>query len=343
MQLPARLGKYELEEFLGGGMSRVYRARDTIIGRTVAVKLLSSEACRDSESKSRFLREAQVAGSVAHDNIITVYDFGVESGRPFMVMEFLRGQDLRSLIKAGRAGDVPARLRIALQIARAIEHIHSLKIIHRDIKPENIHVTAAGAVKLMDFGIARAENSQLTRPGFTLGTPYYMAPEQVRGQAITHLVDVYAFGVLLFELMTGARPIESDTIEKIFYHILYQPLDLAPLEKAGVPAPISDLVARCTAKAPPDRPQGFRDIIATLDKILLGVVEGSIVPAAAPTGPAPPLPARAPARVSTSPSAPVAVPAPRVAPPSEVGTWVFIVAGAGVLMMVIAAILFFGR
>jgi eukaryotic-like serine/threonine-protein kinase len=337
MQLPARVGKYELVELLGGGMSRVYRARDTVIGRTVAVKLLTGEACRDDESKKRFLREAQVAGSVAHDNIVTVYDFGVQDGRPYMVTEFLRGEDLRTMIKAGRVGDIDSRLKIALQIARALDHIHSLKIIHRDIKPENIHVTAAGLVKLMDFGIARDENSQLTRPGFTLGTPYYMAPEQVRGQTITHQVDIYAFGVLLFELMTGARPIESDTIEKIFFQILYQPLDLAPLEKASVPAPIAGLVARLTAKAPADRPQTFGAVIATLEDIQRGIAAPGVPPATA----APPTRVR-PAMPPPPPTAFVA-PARRLALPADVGVWVFVVAGAGLLMMIAAGILFFGR
>jgi serine/threonine-protein kinase len=298
IELPARLGKYELEEYLGGGMSRVYRARDTVIGRTVAVKILTEHACRDEEAKARFLQEARVAGNIAHDNIITVYDFGEDAGKPFMVMEFLRGEDLRTLIKSGRTGDLTNKLRIALQIARALQHIHANRIIHRDIKPENIHITAAGVAKLMDFGIAKAEDTQLTRPGFTLGTPYYMAPEQIRGLPVTPLVDVYAWGVMLFELITGARPIDGDTIERIFHEILVKPLDLAPLHAAGAPQAICDLVARCTAKEAGQRPQDFAAVIAELQAIVKPRSTTSVrtpIPPAAPVIPAPaPEPAAAP-------------------------------------------------
>src|SRR5664280_657775 len=156
MELPARIGKYELEEFLGGGMSHVYRARDTVIGRTVAVKILTDAGCDDEEAKTRFLAEARMAGNLAHDNVLGIYDFGEDDrGHPFMVMEFLRGEDLRHAIRDNHTGDVKDKLRIALQVARALEYIHSQKIIHRDIKPENVHITAAGVVKLMDFGIAK--------------------------------------------------------------------------------------------------------------------------------------------------------------------------------------------
>src|ERR1041385_5256560 len=125
MQLPARIGKYELQEFLGGGMSHVYRAQDTVIGRTVAVKILTEAGCQDAEAKARFLAEARMAGNIAHDNVISIYDFGEdEQHRPFMVMEFLPGEDLRSAIRGGHTGDLSNKLQIALQVARALEYIH---------------------------------------------------------------------------------------------------------------------------------------------------------------------------------------------------------------------------
>jgi eukaryotic-like serine/threonine-protein kinase len=170
MELPARILRYELEEFLGGGMADVYRARDTVIGRAVAVKVLKEAGCQDAEAKARFLAEAQVAGNISHDNIIIIYDFGLdEKQHPFMVMELLHGEDLRYAIKNGHTGDTRSKLRIALQIARALEYLHSQKIVHRDIKPENIHVNGAGVVKLMDFGIAKTEGLAITRPGYVLG------------------------------------------------------------------------------------------------------------------------------------------------------------------------------
>ena len=257
------IGKYELEEFLGGGMSHVYRARDTIIGRTVAVKILTEAGCADEEAKTRFLAEARMAGNISHENIIAIYDFGEDDQqRPFMVMEFLRGEDLRHAIRDGHTGDLANKLRIALDIARALAYIHGQKIIHRDIKPENMHITTAGAVKLMDFGIAKTEGLSLTRAGFVLGTPYYMAPEQVLGKEVTDQVDVYAFGILLYELLLGVKPISGDTVERIFYSILNEPIDLAPLKQAGMPQNIVDLVSRCTAKNPEDRPQSFQDVCA---------------------------------------------------------------------------------
>jgi serine/threonine-protein kinase len=264
MELPANIGKYELLEFLGGGMSHVYRARDTAIGRQVAIKILTPEACQDPEAKARFLQEARMAGNIEHENIIRIHDYGEEQGRPFIVMEFLVGEDLRHAIRDNHAGDVANRLRIALDIARALEYIHSKKIIHRDIKPDNVHIDALGKVKLMDFGIAKAEGLHLTRTGFAVGTPYYMSPEQVRGEPATESMDIYAFGILLFELLTGQKPVEGDTLERLFFAILNEPLKPEPMVQAGAPAPIVDLVLRCTAKKPEGRPRSFTEVIAEL-------------------------------------------------------------------------------
>ncbi|HXI41839.1 MAG TPA: bifunctional serine/threonine-protein kinase/formylglycine-generating enzyme family protein [Bryobacteraceae bacterium] len=269
MQLPARIGKYELQELLGGGMARVYKALDTVIGRTVAVKILTEEGCADEEAKSRFLQEARLAGNVTHDNIISIYDFGEDAdGRPFMVMEFLKGQDLKHAIKDGATGDIRNKLRIALHIARSLEHIHTQSIIHRDIKPDNVHITTTGAVKLMDFGISKMQNSTRTTTGVVMGTPYYMAPEQVLGKSVTPLVDVYAFGVLMFELMTGTKPIVGDTVERIFYQILQEPLNVEPMKQAGVPEPVISLVRRCTEKDPAQRPQDFGEVCAEIQRMI---------------------------------------------------------------------------
>ena len=179
MQLPARIGKYELEEFLGGGMSHVYRARDTVIGRTVAVKILTEAGCEDAEAKARFLAEARMAGSITHDNVLSIYDFGEdEQHHPFMVMEFLKGEDLRHAIKNGHTGELKDKLKVAVQIARALGYIHTQKIIHRDIKPENVNLSPNGVVKLMDFGIAKTEGLQMTRAGYVLGTPITWRPNR---------------------------------------------------------------------------------------------------------------------------------------------------------------------
>jgi serine/threonine-protein kinase len=267
MELPANIGKYELLEFLGGGMSHVYRARDTAIGRQVAIKILTPEACQDPEAKARFLQEARMAGNIEHENIIRIHDYGEEQGRPFIVMEFLVGEDLRHAIRDHHTGDVSNRLRIALDIARALEYIHSQRIIHRDIKPDNVHIDASGKVKMMDFGIAKAEGLHLTRTGFAVGTPYYMSPEQVRGEPATESMDIYAFGILLFELLTGQKPVEGDTLERLFFAILNEPLKPEPMVAAGAPAPIVDLVLRSTAKKPEGRPRSFTEVVAEIEKV----------------------------------------------------------------------------
>jgi formylglycine-generating enzyme required for sulfatase activity/predicted Ser/Thr protein kinase len=264
-----RIGKYELEEYLGGGMSEVYRARDTLIGRTVAVKILTEKGRADGDVKARFLAEARTAGSISLENILGIYDFGEDDEhRPFMVMEYLRGEDLRSAIKNGRTGDLRNKLRITLEIARVLAYLHSQNIVHRDLKPENVHISENGQVKLMDFGISKREGLELTRTGHMVGTPYYMAPEQVTGAEVTPQADVYSFGILLYELIAGAHPIAGETIERIFYAVLNEALDLPALRQSGAPEALCRLVSRCTAKAPAERPAGFGPICAELERTL---------------------------------------------------------------------------
>jgi serine/threonine-protein kinase len=266
MQHPLRVGKYEVEQFLGGGMSHVYRAKDTVLGRRVALKLLTDAAMADPEAKARFLQEARLASNIQHENIIAIYDFGEDNGRPFLVMEYVEGESLRKAIEANRAGTVANRIRIAAQSARALNYIHSRKVVHRDIKPENIHIDTTGKARLMDFGIANAEGAADQKQGATQGTPFYMAPEQVLGRPLTAQADIYSFGVVLYELFTGTKPFNADSVEKIFEQILYQPVDRAKLISADVPASVCDVILRCTSKKFAERPETLSPVCDALTK-----------------------------------------------------------------------------
>jgi len=278
MQLPATMGKYELLEFLGGGMSHVYRARDTVIDRAVVVKILTDNSCQDADAKARFLQEAKLAGGFQHENIVSVFDYGEFDGKPYIVMEYLKGEDLREAIRNNRLGGMNERLRIALHIAQALEYVHGRAIAHRDIKPENIHIDPNGKVKLMDFGIAKTADLSLTRTGMAMGTPYYMSPEQISGSATSHLVDIYAYGLLLFEILTGTRAVRGETMEQVFFQILNQTVDVGAMENAGVPPAVRDLVSRCTAKKPEQRPQSFQAIAEELRGILAGESKSATQP-----------------------------------------------------------------
>ena len=246
----------------------MYRSRDASLGRTVAIKILTEEGMADAEAHSRFLAEARLIGSLAHENIIGFYDYGQQAGRPFLVMEYFDGESLGAAIRGWRTGDLRNKLLIGRQIANGLAYVHSKGIIHRDVKPDNIWIDSAGIVKIIDFGVAKTEDFSITGAGFTLGTPYYMAPEQVRGEKPSPLVDVYSFGVLLFELVTGIRPFEGQTVNEIFDQVLHQALDLEPLKKGGIPDAVSDLIHGCTAKEPGLRTPDFSIVAGKIDEIL---------------------------------------------------------------------------
>jgi ABC-type transport system substrate-binding protein/serine/threonine protein kinase len=263
-------GRYELAELLGsGGMARVHRARDTRMGRTVAVKTLLPELASDPDARRRFAREAQAAGALNHPGIVTVHDQDEirtdEQVVPFLVMEYVRGSTLAQLVREQVWFPPERAVRIACDILDALAHAHSRGTVHRDVKPANVMITTEGAVKVADFGIARVlhtADARLTATGSAIGTPSYMSPEQINGIEVDARSDVYAVGCVLTELLTGRPPFtDGNPINLMYWHV-HTPPPAPSVRNARVPKELDALVLAALAKDPADRPEdaaAFRD------------------------------------------------------------------------------------
>ncbi len=237
------IGKYEISEQIGvGGFGAVFRGRDPFIKRTVAIKTCQ---LKDDEIKNRFFREAELAGNLHHRNITTIYDFGVEDGVPYIVQEFLSGEDLDKVVKRSDPLAVPRKLEILMAITDGLGYAHKNSIIHRDIKPSNIRILEDGSVKIMDFGIAKSllSESSLTQTGITLGTSAYLAPEQIRGEPLDQRTDIFALGVLAYELLTNRKPFRGEHLSTVLYKILNETPEPAHAIAPEVPAALSQVVA----------------------------------------------------------------------------------------------------
>ncbi len=219
-----KVGRYQVIARLGeGAMAEVYRAHDPDIQRPVVLKFLREHLCVESEYRNRFLREARAAGMLAHPNIVTVFDVGEVNGRPYIAMELLNGGALDSIMERGKGLPVPQVLQIGIQIANALDYAHSKGIYHRDVKPSNILQVGDGrTVKIADFGIAHMASmaeAEKTRAGTIIGTPHYMAPEQAMGGKVDGRADLFSAGVVLYELLTGHRPFEADSMVTLVMRI----------------------------------------------------------------------------------------------------------------------------
>lgn len=216
-----KIGKYDLEELVGeGAMGKVYRALDPVLSRAVAIKLMSASISQDSHLRDRFLREARAAANLQHPNIITIYDFGDAGGHPYIAMEYIEGTDLAHIIQDRQPVSLETKVSYVINLLNGLAYAHTKGVVHRDIKPANIRVTADGRVKIMDFGIAHLSGSEMTHSGVVLGTPDYMAPEQVRGLPVTPQTDIWSAGALLYELLTFEKPFSGETLHAVLFKVV---------------------------------------------------------------------------------------------------------------------------
>ena len=287
-----RLGPYEITVAIGaGGMGEVYRAKDTRLGRDVAIKILPASFADDPDRRARFEREAQAVAALSHPNVVAIHDTGVHDGQIFVVMELLAGETLRQRLGQGA---IPIRkaVEIAVQIARGLGAAHGKGLVHRDLKPENIFLLDDGQVKILDFGLARQMSSSehsgatqtaaATDPGTIMGTIGYMAPEQVRGQAVDARADVFAFGAVLSEMVTGTRAFQRDTAADTMTAILTQePPELAGSRPDLSPA-LDRIIRHCLEKNANERFQSARDVAFALDALSGSSPSGIAQVAAAP-------------------------------------------------------------
>jgi len=288
-----RLGPYEIQAPLGaGGMGEVYRAKDTRIGRDVAIKVLPAAAATDEAHRRRFELETRAVGALNHPNILAIYDLGDHDGAPYLVSELLEGQTLREVLEAATILAARKVVDYAIQVARGLAAAHEKGIFHRDLKPENLFVTRDGHVKILDFGLAKlapegagdsesATRTHHTQPGTVMGTVGYMSPEQVRGASVDHRSDIFSFGAVLYEMLTGERAFSQETAAETMTAVLRdEPPELTAGDRPAPPG-LDRIVGHCLEKKPEDRFQSARDLAFQLEAVSTSSGSGPAVPAPA--------------------------------------------------------------
>ncbi|QQS48033.1 MAG: serine/threonine-protein kinase [Acidobacteriota bacterium] len=275
-----QLGHYQILSFIGaGGMGEVYAAQDPRLSRRVAIKLLPAAVSRDDDRLRRFSQEARAVGMLNHPNILTIHDLGTHEGAPYIVSELLEGETLRERLKKGTIS--PTRtVEIALQITRGLAAAHERGIVHRDLKPENLFITTDGRVKVLDFGLAKltqpngaeakGHDFSVIRsiPGMVMGTVGYMAPEQLRGEEADHRADIFAFGVILYEMLTGNRPFHGDSAAETMSSILRQETPELPASIREQSLELGRVIRRCLEKRPEQRFQSAGDLGFALEGLI---------------------------------------------------------------------------
>ncbi|HXI26991.1 MAG TPA: serine/threonine-protein kinase [Vicinamibacterales bacterium] len=259
---PKRIGRYELTAKIGrGAMGVVYQARDEVMRRDVALKVLTADFEDDPEIRTRFLREAQAAAGLSHPNVITIFDVGEENDRFFIVMELLRGMVLKSFLKQPESARLGRKIHLMMQLCAGLGAAHHASIYHRDIKPGNVFVRSDGLLKIVDFGVARFASSNMTASGFVVGTPDYMSPEQARGEEIDGRSDIFSAGAVFYYMLTGRKPFAATALPTLFHQI--QSEDPPPID-GDVPAELSAVVMKALSKNRDTRYRDCAELLADL-------------------------------------------------------------------------------
>src|SRR5450432_1280115 len=273
--------RYEIMDRLGiGGMGAVYKAKDREVDRLVAVKVIRAEFAGDAAMLNRFKQELVLARKVTHKNVIRIFDLGRDSGLRFITMEYIEGQDLRSLVKTQGRPTPESSVEIIQQVCLALEAAHAESVVHRDLKPQNIMIDKQSRIYVMDFGIARSVGGEgLTMTGALVGTPEYMSPEQVKGDDIDGRSDLFSLGIIFYELLTGKMPYRGETVQRAMYKRTVERPIPASSEEATVPPFLSEVVSKCLEIDPEKRYQSARDLSAALDSWRTGLADqaGSVL------------------------------------------------------------------
>lgn len=261
--------RYQIVRTIGeGGMANVYLAYDTILDRNVAVKILRGDLAGDEKFVRRFQREAIAASSLSHPNIVEMYDVGEDDGKYFIVMEYIEGRTLKSLIKRRGALTLPEVIDIMLQLTSGISCAHNSYIIHRDIKPQNVMILDDGRVKITDFGIAMALNTELTQTNSVMGSVHYLPPEQANGSGSTIKSDIYSLGILMYELLTGTLPFKGDNAVEIAIKQMKDQIPSVCRENPSIPQAVENVILKSTAKNPKNRYDSAAEMHEDLKTVL---------------------------------------------------------------------------
>jgi tetratricopeptide (TPR) repeat protein len=261
--MPVTIGRYRIVGRLGkGAMGVVYSARDDQLDREVALKVMMTDLESDPETRARFYREAQITSKLLHRNIITVFDLGEDDGRLFLVMELLKGRTLTDFLKDPESHTIEQKLDLMVQTCEGLSVAHANGVVHRDVKPTNLFVQPDGALKILDFGIARLASSSMTASGLIMGTPDYMSPEQAQGKEVDARSDVFSAGGVFYFMLTGRRPFEAASLPLVLQKVVRE--EPLPIREHEAPHALAQVIARALSKDPDQRYQRFADVAADL-------------------------------------------------------------------------------